>query len=148
MEKNQKGIAVPVVLIAILIAGIVGYSIYTGKFQPPRQRETTPTEDSQEKEDVPTVPEREQVKITFTQDGNLVTQDDQNWKLLYDDPESGDPAAMTNLSFDENSLCNVTGRPEICDISTFQQGDRVHVEGYPLDMMITKVVTLVKTGSE
>lgn len=67
----------------------------------------------------------------FSETGNLVKNnpgmEKNTWYLLYDKP--GGPASSIKLSFSQNSLCELSIKEEVCQISKLRLGERVKIIG-------------------
>lgn len=81
----------------------------------------------------------------FRQVGNIVRNNPglvpDTWYLVYEEP--GASGRTQRLEFNGGSRCGSTEMLKICDI-TFQQGERVHVEGFRLKdyVVVTKLIYL------
>lgn len=71
------------------------------------------------------ITENGQYKIDFSQEGNLVKQDEA-WVLLYE--EEGGPAKTIKLNFVTTSVCDFD-KGGSCSEDFFQAGERIKVEG-------------------
>ena len=70
----------------------------------------------------PDIAEVDVSEVDFVKAGNL-TAAGAGWRLVYEEP--GNPALTTALIFSDESRCGA----DICEISSFEAGDRVSVEG-------------------
>lgn len=68
----------------------------------------------------------------FSETGNLTSENDSNWKLVYEKP--GKPALTVNLEFVDDSACFSGDNQEIsCDASSWENGDRAKLVGFKED---------------
>jgi len=69
--------------------------------------------------------------VGFSHTGNLVKNNPSMekgvWYLLYEEP--GKAALTAKLAFSGSSLCTITGKESICNISRLGVGNRVTVDG-------------------
>ncbi len=86
----------------------------------------------------------------FAHDGNMIQNspglEEDTWYLSYEEP--GAPGFSVQLRFDGSSRCGSENMLKVCDIS-FEQGDRVHVEGDRNgDSVLVRTLTYVQASPE
>lgn len=80
----------------------------------------------------------------FDKTGNLSKQDGK-WVLIYE--ESGKPALVASLSFDEKSICEKGAQRDMCVLNNLKIGERARIVG-TLDGSVLTVYDLIWLGEE
>lgn len=128
MDKKK----IVIIVFVVVILG-VGFGVY--RYQGQQQALLTPEELVEDQplqiEEPVESPAGEETaeKANFSIGGYLLQDDLGGWIVLYDDAQTGAAAAKKTLIFTNESLCNLGQGEKKCDISIFEVGTQIEVEG-------------------
>ena len=140
MKKTGFFIFLTLILFSFVLAGCLPEQKTTES--QPGARQGQDEEEVQETGLEPSL-EPKPATLSYVQEGNLVNQTG-SWQLLYDDPKTGNPAAITDLEFDNNSKCDLGQGSQVCKPDEFVVGTRVLVEGIDKEgeVVVVKITAL------
>lgn len=123
----NKIIAILILIIVFLIAGIVYFVSSTGLVQkqvkPPSE---LVTEEITQVQPTTNLQQKPPPEINFSKTGEIVKKET-GFILLYGEP--GNPAATVQLIFTPNSLCDLGEGKKLCETAKFEDGIRVKIDG-------------------
>lgn len=115
-------------MVAGLGAGFGVYRYYRSQQATPTAWLETPPEEVIQPTEMATG-EEFVIEENFSIGGYLLQDDLGGWIVLYDDVQTGAVAAKNSLAFTNDSLCNFGQGEKKCDLSTFEVGTQIEVEG-------------------
>ena len=135
MDKEKINKKTVIIVFIVVVLG-VGFGVY--RYQNQQQVSLSseeligrPAEKAEEAKEPVESPVGEKIveKANFSIGGNLLQSDLGGWIVLYDDAQTGAMAAKKTLIFTNESLCDLGQGEKKCDLSTFEIGTQIEVEG-------------------